>query len=57
MYMAQQYGGFKLKEIAEEFELKRTGRVPTIIEKLMVALDRDNKLQRKFNRIKSQYDT
>ena len=29
MYMAQQYGGLKLKEIADEFELKRTGSIPT----------------------------
>ncbi len=56
MYMPQQYGGLKLKEIAEEFGLKITGRVPTIIEKLMVALDRDNKLLSKFYRIKSQYE-
>lgn len=57
MYMAQQYGGLKLKEIADEFGLKRTGSIPTTIKKLMVALDEDRKLLRKFNRIKSQYDT
>lgn len=57
MYMAQQYGSLKLKEIAEEFGLKRTGSIPTTIKKLMVALDGDRNLLRKFNRIKSQYDT
>jgi len=57
MYMAQQYGSLKLKEIAEGFGLKRTGSIPTTIKKLMVALDDDRKLLRKFNRIKSQYDT
>ncbi len=57
MYMAQQYGGLKLKEIADEFGLKRTGSIPTTIKKLMVALDGDRKLLRQFNRIKSQYDT
>ena len=57
MYMAQQYGGLKLKEIADEFGLKRTGSIPTTIKKLMMALDGDGNLLRKFNRIKSQYDT
>ena len=57
MYMAQQYGGLKLKEIADEFGLKRTGSIPTTIKKLMVVLDEDRNLLRKFNRIKSQYDT
>ena len=57
MYMAQQYGGLKLKKIADEFGLKRTGSIPTTIKKLIVVLDDDRKLLRKFNRIKSQYDT
>jgi len=57
MYMAQQYGGLKLKEIADEFELKRTGSIPTTIKKLRVVLEGDRNLLRKFNRIKSQYDT
>ena len=50
---AQQYGGLKLKEIAEEFGLKRAGSIPTTIKKLMVALEGDRNLLRKFNRIKS----
>ncbi len=57
MYMAQQYGGLKLKEIADEFGLKRTGSIPTTIKKLRATLDGDINLLRKFNRIKSQYDT
>jgi len=55
--MAQRYGGMKLKEIAEQLGLKRTGSIPTTIKKLMVVLDEDRKLLRTFNRIKSQYDT
>jgi len=57
LYMAQRYGGMKLKEIAEQLGLKRTGSIPTTIKKLMVVLDGDRKLLRTFNRIKSQYDT
>ena len=57
MCMAQQYGALQLKEIADEFGLKRTGSIPTKIKKLMVALDGDRNLLRKLNRIKSQYDT
>ena len=57
MYMAQHYGGMKLKEIAFEFGLKRTGSIPTTIKKLMLAVNGDRKLLRKLSKVKSQYDT
>jgi len=57
MYVAQQYSGLKLKEIAEAFGLKRTGSISTTIKKLREVLDSDKKLLRKINRVKRQYDT
>jgi len=57
MYLAQQYGGLKLKEIAKGIGLKKTGSIPTTIKKLMMALDGDKKLMVRLNRLKGQYDT
>jgi len=56
MYLSQNCGGHKLKEIASAFGLKRTGSIPTTIKKLRVLMEEDARLLRKIEKIKSQYD-
>lgn len=57
IYLAQQCGGAKIKDIALAFGLKRAGSVSTIIKKLKNLMNEDVKLQKKIKRIKSEYDT
>jgi hypothetical protein len=51
--MAHQYGGLKFEEIVDGVELNRTGSILTTIKKLMVVLEEDRNLLRKFNWINS----
>ena len=57
MYIAQQCGGMKLKDIEVSFGLKKTGNISTSIKKLERLLKGDVNLLRNVNRIKSEYDT
>jgi chromosomal replication initiation ATPase DnaA len=57
MYIVQQYGGMKLKDIAVSFGLKKTGSISTFIKKLERLLKGDVNLLRNVNRIKGEYDT
>jgi chromosomal replication initiation ATPase DnaA len=51
MYIAQQCGGMKLKDIAISFGLKKTGSISTSIKKLERLLKGDVNLLRNVNRI------
>ena len=57
MYLSQEIGGKKLSAIAKTFGLKRTGSIPTTINKLRLLMDEDLSLLRKVNRIKHEYGT
>ena len=57
MYIAQQCGGMKLKDIAASFGLKKTGSISTSIKKLERLLKGEVNLLRNVNRINGEYDT
>jgi hypothetical protein len=57
MYIAQQCGGMKLKDIAVGFGLKKTGSISTSIKKLERLLKGYVNLLRNVNRIKGEYNT
>jgi len=56
MYLSQSCGDHKLKDIASAFGLKRTGSIPTTIQKLRVLMEEDARLSRKVEKMKNQYD-
>ncbi|MES9905898.1 MAG: transposase [Sedimenticola sp.] len=57
MYLSQETGGLKLREIADYLELKRTGSIPTTIVKLKAKMEHDAGLVRRVKAIRRQYDT
>lgn len=57
MYLAQDIGGLKLREIANFLHLKRTGSIPTTIWKLKQRIGSDAGLARIIDIIKREYDT
>lgn len=57
MYLSREIGSKKLSDIAKTFGLKRTGSIPTTINKLCLLLDDDVRLSRKVARIKREYGT
>ncbi len=56
-YLSQEVGGKSLTEIANYFNLKRTGSIPTTIKKLKLLLEEDLYLAKKVRLIKRYYDT
>lgn len=56
-YLSQEVGGKSLAEIANYFNLKRTGSIPTTIKKLKLLLEEDLYLAKKVRLIKRYYDT
>ncbi len=56
MYLAQDIGGLKLREVADFLQLKRTGSIPTTISKLKHRIDNDAGLSRVVEKIKREYD-
>ncbi len=56
LYISREYTGVTLKEIARHFGLKRTGSIPTTINKLQVMMEEDKGLLSKVMEINSQYD-
>jgi len=57
MYVAQEVGGHKLRDIADLLELKRIGSIPTTIAKLKLRMEEDSALARKVLNISRKYDT
>lgn len=57
MYVVQELGGQKLREIADFLDLKRTGSIPTTIAKLKLRMNENGALAKKVLRIKRNYDT
>jgi len=57
MYLAQELCGLKLREIAVYLGLKRTGSIPTTINKLRLRMEYDRKLVKTTESIRRQYDT
>ena len=57
MYLAQEIGAAKLKEIAEMFGLKNVGSIPTTIKNLKHLLDEDKLLSQIIDEIISECDT
>ena len=57
MYLGQELCGLKLRQIADQLGLIRTGSIPNMIGKLKLRMSADRGLQRKVRKIKSQYDT
>lgn len=51
MHLCQEVGGLRLKSIAENLGLKRTGSIPTTIKKLKELMKNDKALDRKVERI------
>ena len=57
MYIAQEVGGQKLRDIADFLDLQRTGSIPTTIAKLKLRMKEDGALARRVLNIKREYDT
>jgi len=57
MYLGQALCGLKLRQIADQLGLIRTGSIPNMIVKLKLRMSADKRLFKKVNQIKSQYDT
>jgi REP element-mobilizing transposase RayT len=57
MYLAQEVGAAKLKEIAVMFGLKSVGSIPTTINKLKQQIHEDKALSQAIKDITNEYDT
>ncbi|MEW5056232.1 MAG: transposase [Cycloclasticus sp.] len=57
LYLARECSGCLLKEIADNFGLKKVGSISTTINKLQGLMATDKKLARKVTAIRSRYDT
>ena len=54
MQLRQEVGGVRLKSIAEDLGLKRTGSIPTTIKKLKEMMGSDKALNRKVEKIRKR---
>lgn len=57
LYLCRDCGNLRLREMAEKFGLKRTGSIPTTINKLMVLMSSEPRLMKTIDKFKRQYDT
>ena len=57
MYLCQEVGSLRLKDIAEGFGLKDIGSIPATIKKLKIRIEGDPGVGRKVERLKHEYDT